>query len=637
MPLIKPANSLPAAALGGFAGVCLAFTKRLQMVGLAVLLGACAQHGVAPQSETSALFVEDSGDDGEGSPIAAAGSGVDALPDVTLTGKILYQLMMSEIAAQRGLPDAAFVTELNLATETRDPRLARRATELAVGIGQPAAALQAAKLWVELAPNSAESTNALLTILVSSNRLDEAEPIMRRVLLAAGPTPKAFGQIHGLLSRSPNRAGALALFEKLTADSPGIPEVQLMLAQSAQTAGEKAKAIEHVRTASSLKKDWDIATIMLAQYLQPDSPRQAEETLIAFLNHHPKSIEVRLAYANFLVNEQRKADASAQFQRLLSEAPTNPDTLYALGTIAYRAGSATESEAFFKRFLEVSQKQYQRSHESSDGSNESALNTGRSPNGAYVFLAQIAEDRKDYDQALDWLSQVQGGSDFLNAHIKRATILAHQGKLQQAREELTELAVSSPRDRALLTIAEAQLLRDSGQEQAAFDLLSRALANQPDNPELLYEHGMSAVKLNQLDAMETSMRKLIRLRPAYPHGYNALGYTLADNNVRLPEALALIEKAMSLAPDDPSIIDSLGWVHYRLGNLPLAIENLQRAYRLRADADVAAHLGEALWASGQHAEAEKIWAEASRKEPANEALRQTLLRLNVNLGALNPH
>jgi tetratricopeptide (TPR) repeat protein len=261
---------------------------------------------------------------------------------------------------------------------------------------------------------------------------------------------------------------------------------------------------------------------------------------------------------------------------------------------------------------------------------------GRGPNGAYLFLAQIAEDRKDYDRALDLLSQVEDGNELLEARVRRASILAHQGKLDQARKELSEYAAGSPRERSQLTIAEAALLRDAHQEQAAFDLLNRALAIQPEDPELLYEQGMIAVKLDRLDAMETSMRTLIRIRPAHPHGYNALGYTLADNNIRLDEALALIEKAVSLAPDDPSIIDSLGWVQYRRGNVQLAIENLQRAYAMRADADVAAHLGEALWVGGRHAEAEKVWAEAERKEPTNEALRETLKRLNVNIGALPP-
>ncbi len=628
------------------------------------MLSACAQ--VAPKNQlggpvpanadtqrVASVAADSSTKEDASNDAEPVNKNAENLPAVDLTQKILYQLLMSEIAAQRGMQDAAFATELNLATETRDPRLARRATEFALGFGQPAAALQAARLWAELSPTSDEARNSLIAILVSTNRLDEVEPIMLRRLRDPMSEPNAgpdsgpnirlsrFAQIYGLLSRSPNRNGSFLLMQKLVAQTgveyTQIPEIHLMLAQAALNAGEKTSAIEEIRLTLTLRPDWDLATIMLAQYQLIDDPQQAETVLTDFLKRHPHSVEVRLAYVRLLVTASRKAESTAQFQRLLMEEPANPDTLYTSGVLAYQADNKKESELFFQRFL-ARQKSSPSTFRpvSSDTMSDivSEQASSRNVNGTYLFLAQIAEDRKDYDKTLEWLDQVTEGNEYISARIQRARILARMGKLEIARKELQALDVSSDRERAQLIMAEGQLLRDAKRNQEAFELLTQALQRMPDNPDLLYEQAMVAVILNKLDIMENSLRALIRLRPNFAHGYNALGYTLADHSLRLPEALSLIEKALSLAPDDPSVIDSMGWVQYRLGNFANAIEYLERAYKIRQDADVAVHLGEALWAVGRKPEAEKFWVQASRKEPESDLLRQTLLRFNVNIGAL---
>lgn len=623
---------------------------------LSMMLTACAQFSPKNPANAASDVPAPISANAPESPAAKTEASEDAepvrkttenLPSIDLNQKILYQLLMSEIAAQRGMQDAAFATELNLAKETRDPRLARRATEFALGFGQPAAALQAARLWVELNPESDEARNSLMAILVASNRLDEAEPVMLQRLMdsAAGSDARltAFGQVYGVLSRSPNRSGAFNLMHRLVAQAgveyARIAEIHLMLAQSAQNAGEKASAVEELQIALTLKPDWDLGTIMMAQYQLPDNPKQAETVLTDFLKRHPKSVEVRLAYARLLVNTLRSEEARVQFQRLLKEEPANADMLYTSGTLAYQAESKKEAEVFFLRFLER-QKQNQQVFRAVSSDTVSDIVSepvaSRNVNGAYLFLAQIAEDRKDYDKTLEWLAQVQEGNEYLSARIQRARILARTGKLDAARAELQTLDVSSDRERAQLIMAESQLLREAKRYDESFDLLTRALQRMPDNPDLLYDHAMAAVPVKKLDVMESSLRSLIRLRPNFAHGYNALGYTLADQNLRLPEALTLIEKALSLAPDDPSVIDSMGWVQYRLGNYPQAIDYLERAYKIRQDADVAVHLGEALWATGRKSEAENFWMQASHKEPDSELLQQTLLRFKVNIGALAP-
>ena len=248
------------------------------------------------------------------------------------------------------------------------------------------------------------------------------------------------------------------------------------------------------------------------------------------------------------------------------------------------------------------------------------------PDTARFYLGQLNEERKRYDEALKWYSSVQPGEQYLPAQSRYAGVLAKQGKLAEARKHLQALAARNTDQQVQLVQAEAQLLRDASAYQEAFDLLGRALQKMPDSPDLLYDHAMAAEKVNRVDVLEANLRKLITLRPDHAHAYNALGYTLADRNERLDEAYELIQKALKLSPDDAFIMDSLGWVLYRMGKNREALDILQRAYALRPDADIAAHLGEVLWADGREGEARKIWSEALKEHAHNEALQNTIKR-----------
>jgi len=581
-------------------------------------------------------------------PPSAADDG--PLPDNALTPSTLFRLMMSEIAAQRGAPEASFATDLNLARETRDPRIARRATEFAVQARQPGSAVEAARLWAELSPQSRVASDTYLTLLVMSGRLDEAEPLLATKIEGSPSKSQALAQVYGLLAQGQNRAAAYATITKLAGAYPSLPEAHMVLAQAARAAGQKADSIEEARTAVHLQPDSESATIMLAQYQQFDSPKEANDVLAAYIARNPKSITMRLAYARFLNGEKRFDESAAQLARVRKDAPSDAETTYTLGILAYQASKPKDSEAYFKHFIDLQAARDKAAAAQKPGATQTADDDdtendagdeapstagngpGRGPDRAYLYLAQIAEDAKDYPRALDWLNKVGPGADFTTARIRRALILSHQGKLDVARAELHALPTTTPSQATELTLAEAQLLRDADQNQAAYDFLDTAIEKSPNNPELLYDFGMTAEKLGKIDVLENSMRSVIRVRPDNAQAYNALGYTLADRNERLDEAKALIEKANALAPDDASILDSLGWVQYRLGDNRNALENLQRAYKLRGDAEIAVHLGEVLWVSGRNDEAERLWREASAKEPQNATLAQTLARLNVKIG-----
>ncbi|MBI3069580.1 MAG: tetratricopeptide repeat protein, partial [Betaproteobacteria bacterium] len=254
----------------------------------------------------------------------------------------------------------------------------------------------------------------------------------------------------------------------------------------------------------------------------------------------------------------------------------------------------------------------------------------KDPDAVRYYLGQVNEERKRFDDALTWYGEVAGGEQYVAAHARYAGILAKQGRLGDARAHLQQVAARDIQQRVQLTQAEAQLLRDAAAYREAFELLGHALEKTPNSPELLYDHAMAAEKVDRLDVLEANLRKLIEMRPTNAHAYNALGYTLADRNERLEEARGLIAKALELAPDDPFIMDSMGWVLYRMGNIKEGLDYLQRAYALRPDPEIAAHLGEVLWMQGRREEARKIWADSLKDHPRNEVLENTIKRLTKN-------
>ena len=233
--------------------------------------------------------------------------------------------------------------------------------------------------------------------------------------------------------------------------------------------------------------------------------------------------------------------------------------------------------------------------------------------------------------AENWLSRIENSSEMIQAQTRRASILASQGKLEQGRQLIRQLPEKTPAEARLKVNAEIGLLRDVKQYRLAYEAIAQALVKSPNEPELLYDQAMMAEKLGQLDDMERLLRQVIKLKPDYHHAYNALGYSLAERNLRLPEAKELIKQALTYAPTDPFIRDSLGWVEFRMGNTAEAAAILEAAYKAKPDAEIAAHYGEVLWCMGQRDRAIAIWQEGKLLNPENETLLETLKRLRVKL------
>ncbi len=528
------------------------------------------------------------------------------LPIVELSESILFKITLAEIAAQRGQPHVAVPAFLEVARETRDPRVARRATEIAWNARFMPAALEAATLWLQADPESRRARQTVIALLVNQSRLDDAQPHLEKWL--AGDSENVgqnFLQLYSLLSGYKDKAAIQKLIGRLASGYPQIPEASLALAQAAWSADDAATALKASREALRLRPGWELAALFQAQALQRDSVDAAAAFLGEFVKTHPGARDARLNYARLLVRAQRYPEARKQFEILLGEAPNNAEIAMAVATLSMQAKDYAAADIQLRRALEIGAKD---------------------PDMVRMYLGQVNEELKRDSEALKWYSSITHGAQFIPAQARYAGVLARQGRLQDARKHLHGVNPGDVRQRMQLTLAEAGLLRESGAYQEAFDFLGEALARSPDSPDLLYDHAMAAEKVNRLDVLETNLRRLIALQPDHAHAHNALGYTLADRNQRLPEARTLIETAHRLAPNDPYILDSLGWVLYRLGENEAALGHLRRAYEMRPDGEIAAHLGEVLWILGRRDEAQKIWTDALRVQPKNEALQGTIKR-----------
>ena len=531
----------------------------------------------------------------------------ERLPDQDLTEDVLYEFLLGEVALQRGSPGLAAQTYLELARQTRDPRIARRAVEIANYARNPDFALEAARIWHEADAQSPQALQMLTALLVSVRRVDEAEPYLAKLLTArTGNLPNGFMQLGRMLAGNPDKSANLRIVRRLAEPYPSLPQARFALAQAALAADDDELALSEIRRASALQPDWEVAAIFEAQVLQRKFPEQAERTLAQYLEKFPERREVRLSYARLLVTNKRFAPARGEFEKLLAANPGNTDVLYAVGLLAYQLKDYAIAEGNFKRLLQLGY---------------------RDENGVRFTLGQIAEDQKQWARAIEWFESIGRGEQFVPSRLRAAQALAKQGKLPEARAYLRRVAVSAEEQKVQLVIAEAQLLRDANEPGEALVILGQALEREPDQPELLYDLALTAEKLSRFDLLESNLRKLIQIRPEHAHAYNALGYSLADRRERLPEARKLIERALELAPQDHFIVDSMGWVLYRQGEFKGAIEHLRRAYVARPDAEIGAHLGEVLWMSGAREEAERVFNEALQAHPENETLQKTIKRL----------
>lgn len=529
------------------------------------------------------------------------------LPRQELTAPVLFDFLVGETALQRGNLDIAVNRYVKLAKTTRDPRIAKRATEIALHAGNPFAAEQAATMWIELEPDSVDARQTIAALLVNLGKLDAARPHLEKLLATEKDSVgDAFMQLNQLLSRNPDKAATLQLIQQLSQPYQNVAEVHFAISQAAWFAGQHPLALEEMQRALALRPEWEIAAVHNGRILQRISVADASAFYRDYLTKHPASNEVRIAYSRLLIGANEIDPAREQLQWLFDKNPEDAEIMLAVGLLATEMGDFDTTETSFKKALSLGYKD---------------------ANAIHFHLGQIYEETNRSDLAMETYQMVRSGSRYLPAQIRYADLLALKGQLTEARAHLQKLPAANDQQAAHLILAEAQILRRSRAHQEVFNLLNDGLKKLPDYPELLYDRALAADRLGKFNILEQDLRKLIKLKPDNAHAYNALGYSYAERGAHLPEALKLIKKAVELSPEDPYIMDSLGWVYYRMGNIAEGLNYLNLAFAARPDPEIAAHLGEVLWVQGAKDDARNIWRSALEKDPANEVLLETLQRL----------
>ncbi len=544
------------------------------------------------------------------------------LPEVTLTSSIVFRILAAEISAQRSAFIPAGKTMLDLAKEVGDVRLARRALEFYLAGGNLAGALESSRVWLRFEPDDAEALSTEMTLSAASGQTSGLTTALRKKIDEARDKTAAIGQAMAILGRVPDKRAGLAILISVLQESQARDTLPAHIAISdlARAAGDAPRALSAAKAALNVAPRSEDAAMRVFEYgLAVDAP-QAFRDAQGFAAAHPKARRLRLLLATQWA-ERREFDlAMAELVAMVKLDPEDIDLVFMQGQIAYRAKRLPEARNLLEQYVS---RQSQRQLGASD--------EGSGLVDAYQLLSRIAQDQGFFDDAVSLLDNIQEPSARHNARVRQAAIRAQQGRVDDALALLDTSDPQSLEEEVLTASAGAQMLREAKRPLEAIKRLEAANERMPDTVEIKYELAMMYERNERLNDTERLLREVIELDPGHAHSYNALGYSLADRNQRLPEALKLITRALEIAPNDPFIMDSMGWIKFRLGDYVAAVQYLEKAYRVRPEADIAAHLGEALWMLGQRDAALEIWKKALVKEADNATLQETIKRLGVRL------
>lgn len=539
-----------------------------------------------------------------------------------LDSELFYEVLVSEMTEQAGDHGSAYALMLDAARKSNSARLYERAIEIAYRARSGDAALQAAQAWSRAQPTSKDANRYQFQILLGLNKIAEAQEPLKRELANMPPAERALAinLVPRYFARTTDKKLATSVVEKAlipelvnrTTGPAAWAAIGAMRLQSEDMNG----ALEAVKRGFALNPESEDVALLAIALMGLKTPG-AESIVRKYIDGKP-SPEARMAYARNAINTQRYDEAYTQMQLLTAEKPDFSEAWLLRGSLELQDAKLPLAESSLKNYVQLNPLP-------ADPSQNASM--GRGLVQAYLLLSQVAEQAQKLDEAKAYLDEIVSPKDTLRIQRRHAAILLREGKLAEARETIRNVPELQASDALEKINAEAQLLRDAKEFKAAHQLLQEATVQYPDELELVYDLAMMSEKIGQLDEMEKLLRQVIAAKPDYHHAYNALGYSLADRNIRLPEARQLITQALQFAPDDPFIVDSLAWVEFRSGNAAEAIRLLQGAFQARPDAEIAAHLGEVLWSVGQKDQAIAVWTEGGKLNPQNETLRETMRRV----------
>jgi tetratricopeptide (TPR) repeat protein len=566
------------------------------IIALVGVLSACAMPGGVQNGGSETNRTE--------TPEEQVGS-VPAGPVEPLTRQLLFDILLGEISGQRGRFDVSVPHYLQAALDSNDPRVAERAVTIATFAKDYAVAARAARRWIALDPNNLEARKVLTALSLRTNETDEVVTQLEYLVNASADQEAGFGLATAILARHADKKVSLQVMERLAKRYPGSPESLLGVSRLAIIGEDLTRALQAVDQVLEMRPGMPGAEILRAQILiEQDRKTEALQALEQAVGRNPKDPELRFAYGHLLLDAGDQKGARQQLRRVVELDPSNANALYSLALLELEAKQIKAAEQHLQQLLELGQKQQ----------------------SVYYYLGYAAQERGDDAGAIEWYRKVEAGEYWTQARLRIGKLMAGQGRVEEMRAEMQALRRSSPENAVAIYLVEGQVLSDLGLHEDAYTLYEQALEDDPDNEDLLYSRALVAEKIDRIDLAEEDMRRILASDPDNVRTLNALGYTLADRTDRYQEALQYIQKAYAQKPDDPAIIDSMGWVHFRLGRLNEARNYLQQAWDMTGDGEIGAHLGEVLWMQGEQDAARRIWEESRKNSPDNPVLKRVIDR-----------
>ncbi len=544
-------------------------------------------------------------------------------PAVNLTGELLYRILASEIAAHRGQYEAASQGFLDLATDTLDPRLAKKAFQAAVIQRNMPLALKAAQQWAFLAPDDPEAVASALALAASNGQTAGLATTLAQRIAKADDKNEAIGQAASIVSKLNDKNAALKVLDNALTDAGvSTPLAHLALSDAAWEAGDAARAVAEAEKALAMDSSQETAAQRMLEYGMRVDPAAAIAGARDYLQKHPNASKLSLLLANHLVRRQDFEGALSLVQDMRQNNPEDFDLAYTEAEINFHAQRYDRAKALLNEYIAVQTQRRQSIH-------DKASNAVADASDARLLLVKIAEKQNDLTEAIRQLGLIDDPALTFQARMHQAVLYGRQGNLAEARKTIDALEPQDDREAAVKALTMATIYRDAGRTEQAIDVLVKADEQQPDTPEIKYDLAMLYERQGRFDDFEALMSRVIELDPDNANAYNSLGYTYADRSENLDEAGELLARAIELEPNSPYILDSLGWYYYRIGDYGSALRYLQRAYQLMPSAEVAAHLGEVLWVSKRQTQAREIWKEGLADDANNEVLLKTLKRFGV--------
>ena len=589
--------------------------QSLLLVIALILLGGCTSQSVkesAPKKTDASSAAVDASAEAEASAVNAsiAESKVPKRPRPSdypvapFPKDALYQLLVAEVAGYRGEYSTALEKYVDMALKTRDAGVAQRAAMLAVYLKRYEEALTTSKIWVEQEPDSIEARRYLSEQLLRIGDMEQAIVHMEAIKNLGGLANFESFAYSAANMDDKGREVLLEAMSRMLAEYPGDEQLMFSKAVLLEQSGQLEEALQLANQLLVSKKDINVIVLKvnaLKDLLRTD---EALVFLESTLEELADKRRLRLIYARMLFEAERLVDAEKQYEQVHQQAPNDSDILFALALISMEQGKDESAKGYLNQMIRFN----------------------RRANEAHYYLGSIADKNDEIPQAISEYKMVGPGREYLAAQVRIAALLADQDRLDDARAHLENQRANNPDRYNRLVMIEGQLLSERGHEAEFFELLETVIQKQPENVELLYFRAMTGQSLGRLDVLEQDLLRVIEIDPGNADAMNALGYTLADQTDRHDEALILIERALEIKPNEAAFIDSLGWVQYRLENYKDAVTNLRKALSLFDNDEVAAHLGEVLWVSGEQQEARNVWQKALDARPDSDILKRVIKR-----------